>query len=434
MTSGPPCANCGTPLRWYPEQSQWGCDRCRVMYPAQAVVAAAALPGKRARKRVFAIAAIGVVVLAGAAIAATIAFHGARVPATATGSGSAAGSGSAGATGSAKHASPPATPAPPPFDPDSPTVTLGKPVAAPIGDFWSWPRSDGAVLVTSPLFDAVFPSQPTFEIKPGTPTKDGHATQIYNIAVQDKAHILSLQVAALGRNARDEGAVAAMQAEMKKLGPVTSETYIDTSAKSQEVRRLTTVEPATATTEDSRMVVDARVDTARGLFIYATADTVPSYNAIGDAFLAHVHVRSPADAANDPTTLTGVRIRKPGKTYEAHDKNDTFVVELPWMAKVDRSVDITNNVVHVAITSKNGKASVVVGIDEKSAWDALGITPAIVDGLVKDDKAWAAKQKHVITQLTWNPFQHRLYRVSCTNTPCEAVIKSLRFADPVPTK
>jgi hypothetical protein len=434
MTSGPPCANCGTPLRWYPEQSQWGCDRCRVMYPAQAVVAAAALPAKRARKRMFAIAAIGVVVLAGAGIAATIVLRrGSRVPDPATGSGSAAGSGSAMASAKGNRASPPATPAPPPFDPDAP-ATLGKPVPAPLGDFWSWPRSDGAVLVTSPLIDAVFPSQPTFEIKPGTPTKDGHATQIYNIAVQDKAHILSLQIAALGRNAHDEGAVAAMQAEMKKLGPVTSETYIDTSAKSQEVRRLTAIEPATATTEDSRMVVDARVDTTRGLFIYATADTVPSYNAVGDAFLAHVHVRSLPDAATDPSTLTGVRIRKPGKTFEAHDKADSFVIELPWMAKVERIVDAQNNVVHVAITATKGKASIVVGIDEKSAWDALGITPAVVDGLVKDDKAWAAKQKHATTQLTWNPFQHRLYRVSCTNTPCDAVMKSLHVADPQPTK
>jgi hypothetical protein len=434
MTPGPPCANCGTPLRWYPEQKQFGCERCRVMYPAQAVVAAAAIPARRARKRVFLVAAIFVVLAAGAGIAATLVLrdkpHDTVV--TTTGSGSAAvalGSGSAG-----NRAAPPTTPPPPPFDPEKPGVTLGTPVAASIGDFWSWPRSDGTVLVTSPLVDAIFPVQPTFELKPGTKTKDGRATEVYNIAVQDKAHILNLQIVALGRGARDDGAVPAMQAAMKKLGPVTATTYIDNSASSQEVTRLTAIEPATAATEDSRMIVDARIDTVRGLFVYATADTVPSYNAMGDAFLAHVHLRTPPDATTDPSTLTGVRIRKPAKLFEAHDKTDSFVVAVPWMAKVERTVDAANNVVHVAITASKGKASILVNVDEKAAWDALGITPTVVDGLVKDDQQWAAKQKHVTTQLTWNRFQHRLYRVSCTNTSCDAVANSLRFADPTPTK
>jgi hypothetical protein len=35
MVNGPPCATCGTALRWLPEQNAWGCDRCRVMFPAQ---------------------------------------------------------------------------------------------------------------------------------------------------------------------------------------------------------------------------------------------------------------------------------------------------------------------------------------------------------------------------------------------------------------
>jgi hypothetical protein len=432
MTAGPPCANCGTPLQWYPDQKQWGCERCRVMYPAQAVVAAAAVPVRRGRKRVFVVAAILVVLAAGAAIAATLVLHDKPhdSPAVATTGSAGSGSGSA-----VNHAPPPPpTPPPPPFDPEKPGVTLGAPVAASIGDFWSWPRSDGTVLVTSPLVDAVFPAQPTFELKPGTKTKDGRETEVYNIAVQDKAHILNVQIVALGRGARDDGAVAAMQAAMKKLGPVTSTTYIDNSASSQEVTRLTALEPATAATEDSRMIVDARIDTARGLFIYATADTVPSYNAMGDAFLAHVHLRTPPDATTDPTTLTGVRIRKPAKLFEAHDKTDSFVVAMPWMAKVTRTVDAANNVVHVAITASKGNATILVNVDEKAAWDALGITPTVVDGLVKDDQKWAAKQKHVTTQLTWNRFQHRLYRVSCTNTSCDAVANSLRFADPTPTK
>ncbi|HEX4449673.1 MAG TPA: hypothetical protein VH143_02330 [Kofleriaceae bacterium] len=414
------------------------------MYPAQAVVgarpsaAALASPaprtaGTRTRGRTFAIAAVATVLLAGGGIAATLVLHDTSASSKpATPSGSDAGSGSA--KSAIAKPSPPQTPAPPPFDPDQAGVTLGTPTPAPIGDFWSWPRSDGTVLVTSPLVDAVFPSQPTFEIKPGAKTKDGRDTEVYNIAVADKVHILNLQIVALGRGARDDGAVAALKEAMQKLGKVTRDTYVDHSAKSQEVTRLNAIEPATATTEDSRMIVDARIDTSRGLFVYATADTVPSYNAIGDAFLEHVHLRTPGDATTDSFTLTGVRLRKPHKLFEAHDKGDSFVVELPWMAKVERTVDSKNNVVHVAITASKGKSTIAVDVEEKAAWDALGITPKVVDGLKADDQKWAATQKHVVTQLTWNPFQHRLYRVTCTATPCEAVIKSLRFAAPEPTK
>jgi hypothetical protein len=35
MVNGPPCRQCGSPLRWFPEQNAWGCDRCRQMFPAQ---------------------------------------------------------------------------------------------------------------------------------------------------------------------------------------------------------------------------------------------------------------------------------------------------------------------------------------------------------------------------------------------------------------
>jgi len=34
MVNGPPCQQCGYPLRWFAEQNAWGCDRCRQMFPA----------------------------------------------------------------------------------------------------------------------------------------------------------------------------------------------------------------------------------------------------------------------------------------------------------------------------------------------------------------------------------------------------------------
>jgi hypothetical protein len=37
MVSGPPCPKCGYPLRWFPAQNAWGCDREQQMFPAQAV-------------------------------------------------------------------------------------------------------------------------------------------------------------------------------------------------------------------------------------------------------------------------------------------------------------------------------------------------------------------------------------------------------------
>ena len=33
MVNGPPCSVCGTPLRWIPDASGWGCDRCQRMFP-----------------------------------------------------------------------------------------------------------------------------------------------------------------------------------------------------------------------------------------------------------------------------------------------------------------------------------------------------------------------------------------------------------------
>ena len=43
---GPPCQRCGYPLRWVPEWNAWGCDRCRVTFPAtqQPVPFAQAMP------------------------------------------------------------------------------------------------------------------------------------------------------------------------------------------------------------------------------------------------------------------------------------------------------------------------------------------------------------------------------------------------------
>ena len=34
MVNGPPCRQCGNPLRWVAEQGSWACDRCRQMFPA----------------------------------------------------------------------------------------------------------------------------------------------------------------------------------------------------------------------------------------------------------------------------------------------------------------------------------------------------------------------------------------------------------------
>jgi hypothetical protein len=394
-----------------------------------------ASPAKKTRSRLL-VVAILVALVAGGAVAGTLVIRHRHPQASAVATAGSADvvvaphspdAGTATVTAKPAPTPPPTTP----FAPDATGITLGAAVAAPIGDFWSWPRSDGTVLVTSPLIDAIFPAQPTFELKPGVKTKDGRATEVYNITLQDKAHILNIQVVALGRGARDDGAVSAMETSMKKLGPVTTTTRVESS---QTVTRLVAVEPSTATTEDSRMIVDARIDTTRGLFVYATADTVPSYNALGDAFLDHVHLRPLADATTDPSTLTGIRIRKNGKQFEAHDKGDNFTIDMPWMADVVRTVDAANSVVHVAVTAIKGKATILVNIDEKAAWDALGITPTVVDGLAADDRTWAAKQKHVWTHLTWNRFQHRLYRVSCTGTPCDAVSGSLHFADPAPTK
>ncbi|MBA3500518.1 MAG: hypothetical protein H0T65_09105 [Deltaproteobacteria bacterium] len=33
MVNGPPCGICGFTLRWLPQQSSWGCDRCQRMFP-----------------------------------------------------------------------------------------------------------------------------------------------------------------------------------------------------------------------------------------------------------------------------------------------------------------------------------------------------------------------------------------------------------------
>jgi hypothetical protein len=33
MNAGPPCPGCGEQLRWYQQLQQWGCERCRMMYP-----------------------------------------------------------------------------------------------------------------------------------------------------------------------------------------------------------------------------------------------------------------------------------------------------------------------------------------------------------------------------------------------------------------
>ncbi len=42
MVNGPPCSTCGTPLRWFPDHTAWGCERCQKMIPATPYTPAAA--------------------------------------------------------------------------------------------------------------------------------------------------------------------------------------------------------------------------------------------------------------------------------------------------------------------------------------------------------------------------------------------------------
>ncbi len=69
MVSGPPCQQCGYPLRWFADQNAWGCDRCRQMFPAQAQPQMQAMPaGAPPRKGSGMKLAIGGLVVIGAIV------------------------------------------------------------------------------------------------------------------------------------------------------------------------------------------------------------------------------------------------------------------------------------------------------------------------------------------------------------------------------
>ena len=140
------------------------------------------------------------------------------------------------------------------------------------------------------------------------------------------------------------------------------------------------------------------------------------------AFLASVHVVVSPDPLDQPETLTGVRQRKGQKTKMViHDADDHFAFEVPFNAKIERKVDTEAHAVTVTIKKK----IVEVTISELAAWDALAIGPTKLAEL--QNKAQKAK-----AQLVWNTFQHRMFRFSCADEPCEPIVKSLHFSDPAP--
>lgn len=85
--NGPSCTACGGRLRWIGEWNAWGCDRCRVTYPAQAAApsVAAAPPAERSRSRRRWIAiGVAVAVVGGAAIVVAATRGGGDVDVTAS--------------------------------------------------------------------------------------------------------------------------------------------------------------------------------------------------------------------------------------------------------------------------------------------------------------------------------------------------------------
>jgi hypothetical protein len=81
MVNGPPCQQCGYPLRWFAEQNAWGCDRCRQMFPAgpqpmRAAHAAHMVRGPGHKKPMMMWIALGGGAIAGVIIAIVIATGG----------------------------------------------------------------------------------------------------------------------------------------------------------------------------------------------------------------------------------------------------------------------------------------------------------------------------------------------------------------------
>jgi hypothetical protein len=328
-------------------------------------------------------------------------------------------------------------------------VSLGPPDRTDVGDFWLVPRSDGEYVITSPLVTATFPSKPAIKVaKATTVNADGKPFDIYSFAVEQGTVLYQLQVIALGRNARDEGGFAKVEQELGKLGPVTK------TSRTQDGQNITRF---TVSQGGSTLLLDARIDLPHGLLINSTTVTDGATRAVGDQFLASVRIKRPPDPLEDPNTLVGVRVRKAGKKLLAHDNTDSFTVELPWQPTVVRTPDAaTKHDIEVAVTATKGKSTVAFVVSELSSWDALSKSPTKISALEHDDLAsmeklaggkvalttitmggmtgskiepvGRAKQK-VSSYLVFNRFQHRMYRLVCLDQPCDAVAKSLHFAD-----
>ena len=309
-----------------------------------------------------------------------------------------------------------------------------------VADFWLWPRSDGSYLVTSPLLESVMPTKPTIAV-----SNVKGAPEIYTIAADGR----QLSIGALGANARETGGVAVLEQELAQRGNVTKTERTDGA---QHVTILSVPDPK------GTFRAETRADLARGLVITATAMTTDATRVADDRFVASVHLREALDALADPTTLTGVRVRKAGKKLVMHDKTDAFTIEIPWPGKITHTVDAKARRVDVTMTASNKKSKVVITISEMTAWDALAVTPAELERTVAGFKTFVDQQSAQTTaaaetlgglpatrldpgvhakskiqaHLVWNSYQHRLYQIFCTDTPCDAIVKSMHFADPTP--
>jgi hypothetical protein len=272
--------------------------------------------------------------------------------------------------------------------------------------------------VSSPLVAAIFPAKPTAKVARSTkPNADGKLFDIYTFAFEPAPNkiLYQLEIIAMGRNMRDEGGFKNLEAELAKVGPV------------EKSERVEDQQPITRfVVGGGAMILDGRIDLPRGLIINSTAATDEATKDAGATFLGSVHVRQPADALLDPDTLVGVRQRKGTKTkLVLHDKDDSFTLDMPYPAKVERTIDQAQHTVVVTATSAKKRSQAVIAISELAPWDALAIGPTKLAELQK-----ANKKVHLV----WNAFQHRMYRVTCTDTPCDPIVKSLHFTDPVAIK
>ncbi|HEY6037751.1 MAG TPA: hypothetical protein VIV58_25895 [Kofleriaceae bacterium] len=299
--------------------------------------------------------------------------------------------------------------------PPDPSVTDGPSQKAGVADFWITPRSDGSYLVTTAIVTATFPAKPTAKVAKSTrPNADGKYFDIYTFAVESKPGVsYQLEIIAMGRNMRDEGGFKSLEAELAKVGKVDK---VDRTQDGRPVTRFTA----------GPITLDGRIDLERGLIINSTATTDAAAKPLGEAFLASVHVRGAVDPVDDPDTLVGVRQRKGARgKLEIHDAADAFTIDVPAAVKIERTVEAAQHAVVVTATSTKRRPAFSLTITELSDWDALAIGPTKLAALQA-----ANKKAHLI----WNPFQHRMYRVQCTDTPCDPIVKSLHFAEPRPVK